>query len=749
MWTRLKSGLLALYFSFPVQLLLLHFKKNQVLLAFWVLLFAIITGNFGKTLGVPFLFLDPEYLNEVGFVSFLMVGVSVAWFSISFIITSYILDAQRFNFVGWLTKPFSRFSLNNSVLPIAFVVVYIYEIVSFQKLNEEPGHRILTDIAGFLTGFVSMVFLLYLYFRLTNKDIFKFVVCKLDEKIKESVRATRGTVMDKVNISRKRQVKVDNFLDFNLKPKKVPDYRGFYDRATLLQVFDQNHFNLITVELAIFVILLIVGIFADINVFQVPAASSGMMLLSVLVMFTGAFSYWFRGWSITLTIVFLLVANVLFKFEVIHKSYAAFGIDYGAPKKEYSYASIREANTVERRKADIQYTTEVLENWKARSPNDSLPRIVFVCASGGGQRAMLWALNAIQAADSITKGELMKKTALMTGASGGLFGLSYFRELVLQRNNGQEVNPYDPAHLEKIARDNLNPIILTLLVNDLFLGFQKFEYDGKLYNKDRGYAFEERFNDNTDGLLDKKLSDYQGPEYRAEIPMLLMAPTLVNDGRKLYISPGNISYMNQPLPGLGSRAHNIKGIEFRRFFGPANADGLRFLSGLRMSATFPYITPNVTLPSEPPIEIMDAGLTDNFGIADAARFLYIFKDWISKNTSGVVFLSIRDSQKLQPVEAREKQTLFQKFFSPIQGLYGNFEKIQDINNDTWMEQAQGWYPGEINTVYLEYNSANNPIFKDRASLNWRLTAREKRSIIENIGSEKNQGELRKLEGLLK
>ncbi|MDH5604238.1 MAG: patatin-like phospholipase family protein, partial [Cyclobacteriaceae bacterium] len=104
MWNKIKSGLAAFYFSFPFQILLLHLKKNQVLLLFWMLLFAIVTGYFGKSLGVPFLFLDPEYMNEVGFISYCMVGVSVAGFSISFIITSYVLDAQRFNFVGWLTK---------------------------------------------------------------------------------------------------------------------------------------------------------------------------------------------------------------------------------------------------------------------------------------------------------------------------------------------------------------------------------------------------------------------------------------------------------------------------------------------------------------------------------------------------------------------------------------------------------------------------------------------------------------------
>ena len=49
-------------YSFPVQLLINNVKKNQVLLLCWFLLFIVVTGNFGKVLGIPYLFLDPEYM---------------------------------------------------------------------------------------------------------------------------------------------------------------------------------------------------------------------------------------------------------------------------------------------------------------------------------------------------------------------------------------------------------------------------------------------------------------------------------------------------------------------------------------------------------------------------------------------------------------------------------------------------------------------------------------------------------------
>ncbi len=53
--------------------------------------------------------------------------------------------------------------------------------------------------------------------------------------------------MKKLDIARKRQVRVDYYLDSNLRVNKVED-QSFYDKATILQVFDQNHFNLVIIE---------------------------------------------------------------------------------------------------------------------------------------------------------------------------------------------------------------------------------------------------------------------------------------------------------------------------------------------------------------------------------------------------------------------------------------------------------------------------------------------------------------------
>ena len=99
-------------YSFPVQLVLLHLRKNLALVAVWLLLVVIVTSNFGTVFGVPYLFLDPEYLDSVGFTSFFIVGAAFGGMVIAFHITCYILYGYKYTFVGILEKPFIKFSIN-------------------------------------------------------------------------------------------------------------------------------------------------------------------------------------------------------------------------------------------------------------------------------------------------------------------------------------------------------------------------------------------------------------------------------------------------------------------------------------------------------------------------------------------------------------------------------------------------------------------------------------------------------------
>jgi hypothetical protein len=373
----------------------------------------------------------------------------------------------------------------------------------------------------------------------------------------------------------------------------------------------------------------------------------------------------------------------------------------------------------------------ILTNWKSKFQVDK-PRMVLIAVSGGGQRSALWTMNVLQHADSVFKGDLMKNTFMMTGASGGLFGAAFYRELAWKN-----LLPQEKEHLDDLSKDVLNPVIFTLLVNDVFLKLRTFEYGGFKYKTERGYEFEQRLTTNLHGLLDNPISTYRLPEYNAEIPLIMVAPTITNDGRKLYISPQPTSFFN-----TGNVAQNskIQGVDFDLLLKDHQPDSLRFLTALRMSATFPYFSPSITLPTSPKIGIADAGISDNYGISDAITFLHVFEDWIKENTSEVILLTIRDSSKEPTIETDNSTSLVQKFFSPIQGAVGSWDQVQTIKNEQRFDLIDAMYEGHLRRVEFEYQNQD----VNRASLSWRLTDPEIQDILNGIKVDLNQKSLRSL-----
>ena len=125
--------LTGIFYSFPVQLVLVHIKKHHFLLIIWVFLTMLVTSVTGQHYGINYLYLDPEYLGQVDFLSFFIVGMALGGFLVSWNITAYILHAHRFPFLATIHRPFGVFMLNNSLIPLAFMVFYIVNLVAFQR----------------------------------------------------------------------------------------------------------------------------------------------------------------------------------------------------------------------------------------------------------------------------------------------------------------------------------------------------------------------------------------------------------------------------------------------------------------------------------------------------------------------------------------------------------------------------------------------------------------------------------------
>lgn len=738
-----------LIYFFPLQLLFVHLKKNHQLLLFWLLFFLMIYQQIGNKYGVPYLFLGPEYLGKLSFSSYFILGFAFGGFVMSFNISSYIMNGFRFPFLATLSKPFFKYCINNSLLPLLFIILYSIETFRFLRLYEGfSTEESILRLSGFLGGYFIFILISLAYFMATNKDFEKLfgkeiakVVGSDTKKGEPAKQLLTKTEKDwyKLHEADSKSWRVDSYLGLFLRLKQTRAYKH-YNQNMLSQVFRQNHINASVFELVVILSIIVLGLFRENEVFIIPAAATLTLLFTMLLMVTSALRSWLRGWTWVVILGLLLGLNELSKYDTFYYESRAPGLSYEA-KPNYLTRSVANDTLFQQ---DIKLHEERLQRWKLKNTEHPVkkPKAIFISASGGGSRAMLWSFLALQHLDSLTNGQLFKHSVLMNGSSGGMIGSAYFRELRWQQAKGTN-NVYAEKYRLDLAQDLLNPVFFTLAVNDMLIRTQRFEYEGQKYWKDRGYIFEKTLNENSRFQLDKPLGAYREAETKAAIPLMVFTPSIVNDSRRLLISNLPMSFMSSIEKQEAALQENI---EFLRLFSENDPLKVRFLSVLRMNASFPYIMPTINLPSNPTIEVFDSGLRDNFGIKSTLKYIFHLRKWLEQNTSGIVLLQIRDDLKSNrsQLNAKGKRSISDQLLSPFGSLYGNWFQVQDFNNDELIEYASQWFSGSFEVIPYQLKRDQ----EQSISLSWHLTSKEKEQILSSLNHTENQAAAKRLQTLL-
>ena len=734
-----------LYYSFPVQLFLLHFQRNQWLLGLWVLIASFFSQFLGNTFGIPYLFLNPEYLNRVWFWSFFILGGTLGLFTGFYHMICYILYSNRFAFLGLLRHPFGKFVINNSLLPICFHLFFFTCILRFQYVNNLLG--LYEHLLGYVLGLVGLLILFHWHLYLIGY-FFRYFSTRVDRKLKR-LKINRGQAMRHLAQAKRKNYTLRTFLDEKLRVCFLSRMPGDYDKRKALIIFNKDHLNILLLGVVLLVGIFLAGNFREYAFVKLPAAASLLLFFSLILLLIGALRYWFGSWSYPMVLLIVLSFHAFFPAKWARNKYFVAGMDYTGPPATYDKKQLQVCTLPMQQAMDKKTTQDILHAWRNKYPADVQPKFLIVMASGGGVRSALWTMRTMQMADSVLQGELMCHTALITGASGGILGAAYYREIYLRNAHTFVGSAQDKKYLQRISTDVLNPIIFSFLYNDLLLQPYVLKNNPN-YPYDRGHAFEEQLHVNTQYVLDKKLIAYCEPERMARIPMLIVRATIANDGRRIYFSPQPLSYMIDAMPKTGLCGFfQPLGIDFRSFFKEQGADNLSFMTALRMNATFPYILPAVQLPSKPPIYAVDAGNFDNYGMVDAVKFIHVFREWLRVNTSGVVLLAIRDHSLGKRAFDDTNMTLFHQLLLPVLSTQRNATSMQALRNQEHLQQLQALLNLPVYVVALSY-IPDNEDEKDnfKASLSWRLTSKEKASIIDNIHKKHNQEALMRLKGYL-
>lgn len=754
-------------YFFPIRLFLLHLRDNHVLLFFWVFLGGLITGSFGTGYGVPYLFWDPEYMGKVDFWSFLILGFSFGGFMMAFNISSYILNATKFPFLATLNRPFLKYSLNNFIIPGIFIVAYLYKMTKFQVSNEffletnklKTGTVVFYDVLGFVLGAAMFSAIGHTYFAATTRNVFKLFGLQIENethlKAKRPMARPIKVFFEK-NLSFRRaseaitahdEWKVSTYL---VNPIRVALTRDttHYDRGMLAKVFDQNHLMATFFVILIFVSFIALGAFREIPQLTIPAGAVIFLACTFLLMLTSALHSRLGVWSTTGLIAAFIAFHQIVGHGYLEYRSKAYGLSYDGVPAPYTIDTISALNTDKGAlQRDIAHHQQILGKWRqqlVKKPWDK-PKLLLICVTGGGSRSAMWTFRTLQYADEKLNGRLLRHAHMITGASGGMYGATYLREMYLQSLTDKSVNLYDTTLADNIAKDLLNPVATSLALNDIFIRYQTFKDGPNRYTKDRGFALERELNINTGGVLEKRLRDYFKPEVEAQIPIVAMNPIIIDDGRMLIIGSqplAHLTYAGAEQFG-GTPVHGS--VEFKRLFSAQGADRLWFSSALRMNSSFPYILPAVTLPSNPEIEVMDAGFYDTYGIIVATRHLYHLREWINANTSGVVILQVRDTDKVVPFRKLKGKSLTSMITDPVGNIYANMFDMQDFDNDQMLTLARQFITGSFDVVDLELDRFST----QSISLSWHLTTKEKMMVRASAYRAKNEAAIARLDSLLR
>jgi hypothetical protein len=738
------------WFNFPLQLLILHFKKHQLMLLLWAFFFASILNGVGVHYGIPYLFLDPEYRNKVDFFSFLIVGFSIGGFIMAWQISYYMLNSFRFQFLASLSHPFITFCLNNSIIPLTFIACYTYQVLNFEKSENLEKGVILSNMMGLYLGIFSNILLTSLYFLFFNKNVNLFLKT-LKEKTKEKLKENH---IDLDILPEKKELKdqwpVEVYLSSAFRWKLARNV-SHYDPWIINRILKSHHYNAFVVILVSFTSLFLFGSLIENPLFRIPAAGSLCLLFTTFMVISAGLTYFFGEWRVMAVLVIFGGITLMSQFNLMIYRNKVPGMNYERTPIPYNQSAIEASVTRSNMLYDIQETKKILDKWKQNmfvKYGESKPKLILFSTGGGGCKSSYWTTMVLQKTDQSLNGKLFDHCVLITGASGGMWGAAYYRELYLRQKTNQINNLYDTIYAEDAGKDLLNGIMAAGASNDIFFPWRTYTINESAYKKDRAYAFDLHLNENTRGFMDKKLMDYYEPERNAEIPMMIFSPVITNDQRTLFISPQPISYLtnsfiHQPSSTITDLA--IDGIDFMSYFQDYGAENLNFIAALRIQASFPYVFPSTNLPSTPKMKVMDAGLKENLGLGVSTRFFSVFKNWIEENTSGVVFLQLRTDPKYIDLSAQETTNIISETTNPIGNIYSNFMNLQDYNNDIFLGFIKNMTKTQVHFIPISYEPT---LEKQEAAMSIHITSKDKADLRASYYNAANQEALKKLEKIL-
>src|SRR6476661_3833737 len=364
----LKTYIRGIFYSLPVQLIFLHFRKYQVLLVFWFLMFSVVNSAFMKSFGADALFLAPEYLGNVNSISCAVLGMSIGVFIMCWNITTFILFSRHFSFLAATQYPFLKYCINNSVIPISFLIFYLIKAYQFAHYKELISNvEIIILAVGFIAGLLLILSISFFYFFRADRTIFR----KLQPAFNSAKNVISHFQPEPHPATIKSLIYSEWFLDSFFRVRRCRDV-SHYSRDLMEKIFKRHHFAAVVSLLIAYLFLIIIGFFLDHKFFQLPAGASITLLFAILIGVCGAIVYFFQSWSVPAFLIFVVLLNFLYRINWIDPRNKAYGLNYNNKNEQpvYSKESLEKLANADSSQKDKQNMEAILGRWKAKQDED-------------------------------------------------------------------------------------------------------------------------------------------------------------------------------------------------------------------------------------------------------------------------------------------------------------------------------------------------------------------------------------------
>jgi hypothetical protein len=346
--------------------------------------------------------------------------------------------------------------------------------------------------------------------------------------------------------------------------------------------------------------------------------------------------------------------------------------------------------------------------------------ILLVATTGGGIQAAGWTARVLTALNEQTTGvSFSRSVRLISAVSGGSVGAMYFAAAYEQGEVSKTLGPSILTHAEA---SSLDEVAWGLSYPDLIFGFFPWLKDGAAIFFDRGRLLEASWRKGLpDSQQDATLSAWRADAAAGLRPAVVFNSTLVESGDRYLLATTNFS---------AADAAQVGRWEFSQLYPESD---IRVRTAVRLSATFPYVSPAARMLrtdsepskdgrlSQPEPHAVDGGYYDNYGMVSLI-------DWLDSAFAAtpqrpdVMIIEILAAPIGKPARPQSSSygTLFQ-LINPLEAIYnvrGASQLSHNVLDQTLLNRI---YQPNVCEAVFEFSATDSSGHPVNEPLNWHLT----------------------------